>query len=431
MYGKGVIVRKYQKNQVIKVRVELTANHMGYFQFRVCPNNNPKKPATQACLDEYVLQNAVDREDRYYPGPGSKVFEMHFQLPKDLTCRQCVFQWRYVAGNNWGVCKNGTETVGCGPQEEFRACADVTITEDDGSADDRPNTLEDDEVYVPTDDDRYNEVDFDEQNQDKHQDEEKEEMIQNEIRIVIIVICSFLTVAVFFILLFCYYTKGRKYISDRDWDLPKLPKVPAVNWPLSNVQIKTLPQLWHRGSKTKEDRAAAPATSRTVSAPINMLSSTNEAATGPPNAAMSMPKAVPRPPPRCRKQPAPGVPSAAQQQQQPRLATITARPHTGTPVVRPMAPPPVIPPGAVEISEPTAVTINGVSVSSNSSPTRSPDSEDVTVSPVGGYIVPARPAMADSDLPDSMDQSSLPPLPSNPPPEFDDVDLSNKDSSEA
>ena len=39
---------------------------------------------------------------RYYPGPGSKVFEMHYQLPKDLTCKQCVFQWRYVAGNNWG-----------------------------------------------------------------------------------------------------------------------------------------------------------------------------------------------------------------------------------------------------------------------------------------------------------------------------------------
>lgn len=27
---------------------------------------------------------------------------MQYQLPKDLTCRQCVFQWRYVAGNNWG-----------------------------------------------------------------------------------------------------------------------------------------------------------------------------------------------------------------------------------------------------------------------------------------------------------------------------------------
>ena len=34
LYGKGVIVRKYEKNSVIKVRVELTANHMGYFEFR-------------------------------------------------------------------------------------------------------------------------------------------------------------------------------------------------------------------------------------------------------------------------------------------------------------------------------------------------------------------------------------------------------------
>ena len=34
LYGKGVIVRKYEKNTVIKVRIELTANHMGFFEFR-------------------------------------------------------------------------------------------------------------------------------------------------------------------------------------------------------------------------------------------------------------------------------------------------------------------------------------------------------------------------------------------------------------
>lgn len=36
-------------------------------------------------------------------------------------------QWRYVAGNNWGMCKNGSGAVGCGPQEEFRACADINV----------------------------------------------------------------------------------------------------------------------------------------------------------------------------------------------------------------------------------------------------------------------------------------------------------------
>lgn len=45
----------------------------------------------------------------------------------DLECSNCVIQWRYVAGNNWGMCEDGTGAVGCGPQEEFRACADITI----------------------------------------------------------------------------------------------------------------------------------------------------------------------------------------------------------------------------------------------------------------------------------------------------------------
>lgn len=38
-----------------------------------------------------------------------------------------MLQWRYIAGNNWGMCEDGTGAVGCGPQEEFRACADINI----------------------------------------------------------------------------------------------------------------------------------------------------------------------------------------------------------------------------------------------------------------------------------------------------------------
>lgn len=67
---------------------------------------------------------------------------------------------------NTGQCKNGTGAVGCGPQEEFRACSDVAITNSDGSADDTPNTLVDPEIYVPkksadigSNDDIYNEID--------------------------------------------------------------------------------------------------------------------------------------------------------------------------------------------------------------------------------------------------------------------------------
>ena len=58
--------------------------------------------------------------------------------------------------------------LGCGPQETFRACADISIKNSDGSADNTPNTLVDPEIYVPkktldigTDDDKYNEIDVD------------------------------------------------------------------------------------------------------------------------------------------------------------------------------------------------------------------------------------------------------------------------------
>ena len=40
-YGRGVIVRSYRPGQTVKVTVDVTANHRGYFQFRLCPQPNP------------------------------------------------------------------------------------------------------------------------------------------------------------------------------------------------------------------------------------------------------------------------------------------------------------------------------------------------------------------------------------------------------
>ena len=60
-----------------------------------------------------------------------------YRLPPDIVCKHCVLRWRYVTGRTWGRALNGTECLGCGPQEEFRACADVTIVSADLS---RPTT---------------------------------------------------------------------------------------------------------------------------------------------------------------------------------------------------------------------------------------------------------------------------------------------------
>lgn len=49
------------------------------------------------------------------------------QLPANKTCERCVLRWHYRSGNNWGDCGDGTYGMGCGVQETFRTCSDITI----------------------------------------------------------------------------------------------------------------------------------------------------------------------------------------------------------------------------------------------------------------------------------------------------------------
>lgn len=45
-YATGTISRHYTEGQSISVTVDVTTNHGGYFEFRLCPINNPRSHAT-------------------------------------------------------------------------------------------------------------------------------------------------------------------------------------------------------------------------------------------------------------------------------------------------------------------------------------------------------------------------------------------------
>ncbi|XP_050559003.1 uncharacterized protein LOC118266850 isoform X1 [Spodoptera frugiperda] len=135
MYGKGIVTRHYSVGQEIEVEVELTANHLGTFVMKLCPNNNPKQEASQECFDRYPLYISETRDDRFLiPLDTAKkeIFRYRVRLPPYVTCTQCVLQWTYYTGNMWGVCANGTEAVGCGRSETFRNCADVSVVTSTG-----------------------------------------------------------------------------------------------------------------------------------------------------------------------------------------------------------------------------------------------------------------------------------------------------------
>ena len=132
-YATGTIVREYTTGQTIDISIDITANHMGSFTFKLCRAPSAEQDPSQDCLDEHVLTTSSGEEEWQLPNSSTGVFDLQVELPEGYTCEQCLLQWTYRAANNWGICQDGTGAVGCGRQEHFRACADVRI-EDGGTS---------------------------------------------------------------------------------------------------------------------------------------------------------------------------------------------------------------------------------------------------------------------------------------------------------
>lgn len=123
-YGEGVIVKKYISPNTITATVDLTANHRGYFRFALC-NLDSYEKETIDCFKPIKLANKGYKYRILNFRTG--LYKLKIVIPKKYRCRHCVLRWRYVAGNNWGICKDGKGKLGCGPQEEYRGCSDISI----------------------------------------------------------------------------------------------------------------------------------------------------------------------------------------------------------------------------------------------------------------------------------------------------------------
>lgn len=149
---KGKIVKTYSQGQQIDVKVmvrsfnfhldfiishfhsflQLTANHKGYFEFRLCNlDASPSVDATEECLDRHLLKIANTNSTRFRDVDkyGSEMITVRVQLPADVACAHCVFQWKYTAANSWGTDPTtGQSGAGLGRENEtFMGCSDITI----------------------------------------------------------------------------------------------------------------------------------------------------------------------------------------------------------------------------------------------------------------------------------------------------------------
>ncbi len=84
-------MRSYKPGELITVGVEVTANHLGYFEFRLCNVDNMNGDATQDCLDKTILKDAYGNT-QIQIGSYTGHMTLQLQLPKGFTCQHCVFQ---------------------------------------------------------------------------------------------------------------------------------------------------------------------------------------------------------------------------------------------------------------------------------------------------------------------------------------------------
>ncbi|EDW81638.1 uncharacterized protein Dwil_GK12182 [Drosophila willistoni] len=124
--GEGVITRSYAASSSITVSVKITTNHLGYFEFHLC-NLDAFGSESEDCFNQNALR-FPDGSDRLHIGTQAGEFDVTVLLPEQVTCNHCVLRWTYTGANNWGLCDDsGNGALGCGPQETFKNCADVSV----------------------------------------------------------------------------------------------------------------------------------------------------------------------------------------------------------------------------------------------------------------------------------------------------------------
>nr|QSC42439.1 lytic polysaccharide monooxygenase D [Coptotermes gestroi] len=126
IFGTGIIVAKYPAGSTITTLTNVTANHLGRLEFRLCPLKLKDELETEECFAKYPLKLADGSSSHRLVADVIGDVLVDVVLP-DIKCEQCVLQWTYITGNSWGYCGDGTGALGCGPQETFRGCSDISL----------------------------------------------------------------------------------------------------------------------------------------------------------------------------------------------------------------------------------------------------------------------------------------------------------------
>lgn len=121
-------VKNYFPGSTIDVVINLDTNHGGYFEFELCRRDSVEVQESEECFEKLNFVDGTNRLRLVADHSDKGLKTMSLVIPHDLRhCPACILRWNYRAGNNWGICADGTAQTGCGPQELYRNCADISI----------------------------------------------------------------------------------------------------------------------------------------------------------------------------------------------------------------------------------------------------------------------------------------------------------------
>jgi hypothetical protein len=91
---RGLLVAEYVQSQEITVTVEVTANHLGFFEFRVCSLDSAglNTDASIDCLNKNLLIDIYGNRRQLVTSMHVGLLNYRLSLPAGLTCNHCVFQ---------------------------------------------------------------------------------------------------------------------------------------------------------------------------------------------------------------------------------------------------------------------------------------------------------------------------------------------------
>lgn len=96
LYDNGFISRNYTSGSNIILTVRITSNHRGWFEFKLCPTDQPHE-SLDKCLDDHILE--IDGgTTQHEVGQATGDIEVKVKLPQGLSCRRCILQWKYNTG---------------------------------------------------------------------------------------------------------------------------------------------------------------------------------------------------------------------------------------------------------------------------------------------------------------------------------------------